>query len=190
MIFPYLFVCSSLFIFYCFTGGEGIQKECDAYVLTKNRQKKMYEGEIFCSSPGNLNCKMIAHAVGPVWQGGHNREEDYLSECIQASLERTDERKYQSIAIPALCTGTFGYPANKATKVIVEAIRDFLKETGRTTSIRQIYLCDVKNDSVDHFVAALEKFYDKATVAKQRGSSNVPLKNKRHGEIHSCIALL
>ena len=185
-----MFVCSSLFIFDCFTGGKGIQKECDDYVSRKNRQKQMYIGEVFCSSAGNLNCKMIAHAVGPVWQGGRNSEDEYLSECIQASLERTEDKRYQSIAIPALCTGVFGYPAIKATKVIVEAIRDFLKENGSTTYIRQIYLCDVKNDSVDHFVAALERFYNKANVTKQRGRSNVPLKNKRHGKIHSCIALL
>jgi hypothetical protein len=144
-------------------------------------------------------------------------------------LEKTEDKRYHSIAIPALCTGVFGYPAHKATKVIVEAIRDFLmpvyiqKEirplcydhfarlaqlheqsfynsssqenykilNGSTTCIRQIYLCDVKNDSVDHFVAALERFYNKANVTKQRGRSNVPLKNKRHhGKIHSCIALL
>jgi O-acetyl-ADP-ribose deacetylase (regulator of RNase III) len=92
------------------------------------------------------------------------------SECIQASLEKTEDKRYHSIAIPALCTGVFGYPANKATKVIVEAIRDFLKENGSTTCIRQIYLCDVKNDSVDHLVAALERFYNKANVTKQRHS--------------------
>jgi hypothetical protein len=49
--------------------------------------------------------------------------------------------------------------------------------------VMQIYLCDVKNDSVDHFVAALERFYNKANVTKQRGRSNVPLKNKHKAGI-------
>ncbi|XP_071169371.1 protein mono-ADP-ribosyltransferase PARP14-like [Mytilus edulis] len=145
-------------------GGYSIQKECDDYVRSKNKHKRMYEGEVFCSAPGNLNCKMIAHAVGPVWQNGRFSEGEYLSECIQASLEKTENKKYRSIAIPALCTGTFGYPANNATKVIVEAIRDYMEENGVSSSVRQIYLCDVKDDIVDHFVSALVRYFDKANI--------------------------
>ncbi|XP_052101663.1 protein mono-ADP-ribosyltransferase PARP14-like isoform X2 [Mytilus californianus] len=151
-------------------GGKSIQKECDDYVRSKSRARKLYEGEIFCSSPGNLNCKMIAHAVGPVWQNGRQSEDEYLSECIQASLEKTEDKKYRSIAIPALCTGVFGYPPNKATKVILEAIRDYLRENGATSPVRQIYLCDVKEDIVDHFVSALERYFDKANIKKQVGN--------------------
>ncbi|VDI82837.1 Ca-activated chloride channel homolog [Mytilus galloprovincialis] len=153
-------------------GGKSIQKECDNYVGSKNRARKMYEGEIFCSSPGQLNCKMIVHAVGPVWQNGCKQEDEYLSECIQTSLEKTEDEKYKSIAIPALCTGILGYPPNKATKVIVEAIRDYVRENGASSPIRQIYLCDVKEDIVDHFVSALERYFDKSNIKKQRGKSD------------------
>ncbi|CAG2225270.1 PARP10_14_15 [Mytilus edulis] len=86
------------------------------------------------------------------------------SVVLLASLEKTEDMKYRSIAIPALCTGIFGYPANKATKVIVEAIRDYMKENGVSSSVRQIYLCDVKEDIVDHFVSALGRYFDKANI--------------------------
>ncbi|XP_071169430.1 protein mono-ADP-ribosyltransferase PARP14-like [Mytilus edulis] len=165
-------------------GGKSIQKECDDYLRSKNRARKMYDGEIFCSAPGNLNCKMIVHAVVPFWQNGHSLEDEYLSECIRESLERMEDRKYRSIAIPALCTGCFGYPANKATKVIVEAIRDYMKENGASSSVHQIYLCDVKENIVDHFVSAVERFFDKANVKKQRGRSGFvssPPVRSRHG---------
>ncbi|VDI00521.1 Hypothetical predicted protein [Mytilus galloprovincialis] len=165
-------------------GGNSIQKECDDYLRAKNRARRMYEGEIFCSAPGNLNCKMIAHAVGPVWQNGRSSEDEYLSECIETSLEKTEDMKYRSIAIPALCTGIFGYPANKATKVIVETIRDYMKGNGASSSVRQIYLCDVKEDIVDHFLSAVERFFDKANVKKQRGRSGFvssPPVRSRHG---------
>ncbi|CAC5404074.1 PARP10_14_15 [Mytilus coruscus] len=137
-------------------GGKSIQKECDDYLRLKNRARKMYKGEIFCGSPGNLNCKMIVHAVGPVWQ--------------KASLEKTEDMKYGSIAIPALCTGIFGYPANKATEVIVEAICDYMKENGATSPVRQIYLCDVKDGIADHFVSALKRCFDKANIKMEVGN--------------------
>ncbi|CAG2243958.1 unnamed protein product [Mytilus edulis] len=123
-------------------GGKSIQKECDDYVSAKNRNKKMYEGEIFCSSPGKLNCKMISHAVGPVWQG-------------------------------ALCAGVFGYPVKKATKVIIESIRDYIRANGSDTAIQRIYVCDVKEDTVADFIFALERFYGADSVQKQRGRSGV-----------------
>lgn len=114
---------------------------------------------------------MISHAVGPVWQGGGHREEEYLGECIQASLEKTEDRKYKSIAFPALCAGVFGYPVKKATKVIIESIRDYIRENGRDTVIQRIYVCDVKEETVDDFISALERFFGPGSVQKQRGRS-------------------
>lgn len=145
----------------------------------------MYEGEIFCSGTGHLPCKMIAHAVGPVWQGGRHREDEYLDECIQSSLEKCDEKRYRSIAIPALSTGVFGYPVQKATKVIVEGIKEYLKENGKFTSVKDIYLCDLNVDTIENFVTALEKVYGKSDVHKQRGRGGQltsPGKRYRHGE--------
>jgi O-acetyl-ADP-ribose deacetylase (regulator of RNase III) len=60
-------------------------------------------------------------AVGPVWQGGGNQEEDHLYLCIESALKESENRNLSSIAIPALCTGIFGYPSKEATKVICEA---------------------------------------------------------------------
>lgn len=143
----------------------------------------MYEGEIFCSSPGKLNCKMISHAVGPVWQGGNHREEEFLGECIQASLEKTEDKKYKSIAFPALCAGVFGYPVKKATKVIIESIRDYIRANGSDTVIQRIYVCDVKEDTVADFISALERFYGADSVQKQRGRSGFVSspQRRRHG---------
>ncbi|VDH94340.1 Hypothetical predicted protein, partial [Mytilus galloprovincialis] len=151
-------------------GGKSIQKECDDYLRSKNRARKMYDGEIFCSAPGNLNCKMIVHAVVPFWQNGHSSEDEYLSDCIRESLERMEARKYRSIAIPALRNGVLGYPANKATEVIVGAIRDYMKDIGALSTVRQIYLCDVKEDIVDHFVSALGRYFDKADIKMEVGN--------------------
>lgn len=116
----------------------------------------MSVGSIFCSKPGRLRCKMISHAVGPTWQGGKNNEEDQLRDCVLKSLEATDKRSYTTIAIPAISTGVYGYPKDKATRVIVEAVNDYFK--GCTKSrIKTVYLCDVKDDTVKCFVACMKK---------------------------------
>lgn len=137
-------------------GGISIQHECDQY--TKHHGQ-LSEGEVFCSGPGSLHCKHIVHAVGPIWQGGRNKEEGQLYDCVTTSLEETDKRNLSSIAIPALCTGIFGYPASEATKVITESVRDYFKRP-HSSSIKTVFLCDIVTSTVDLFVKAANKFFN------------------------------
>ena len=141
------------FIF--FIGGNEIQKECTEHV---RRNGKLSEGEIFCSKPGTLSCKMIVHACGPTWKGGFNQESDHLTECVQSALEETDKHRFRSIAFPGLCTGIFGYPIKQATTVIVKAVRSYLKDK-KVSSIKEIILCDMKAETVKSFTEALQQAY-------------------------------
>ncbi|XP_062581102.1 protein mono-ADP-ribosyltransferase PARP14-like isoform X2 [Saccostrea cucullata] len=134
-------------------GGRSIQEECNDYVRKKGR---LMEGQVFLSSAGNLKCKGVVHAVGPVWQNGTNQEEEYLREAVFKSLEATSENRFTSIAFPALCTGVFGYPMREATRVIVVAVRDFFSENS-SSPVEAVYLCDVSQDTVEGFVRAMKK---------------------------------
>lgn len=148
-------------VFMNFTGGIEIQKECKEHV---QRNGKLTEGEIYCSKPGTLSCKMIVHACGPTWKGGTNQEKDRLIDCIQAALEETEKRGYRSIAVPALCTGIFGFPIKEATPVIVKAVKSFLKDK-KDSKIKEVFLCDVKTNTVQCFTEALQQAYkSKVTV--------------------------
>lgn len=138
-----------------FTGGIGIQKECTEHV---QRNGKLTEGEIYCSKPGTLSCKMIVHVCGPTWKGGTNQEKDCLMDCIQAALDETEKRGYRSIAVPALCTGIFGFPVEKATPVIVKVIKLYLKDR-EDSKIKVIFLCDIKTKTVHCFSEALQQAY-------------------------------
>ncbi|KAK3094887.1 hypothetical protein FSP39_007507 [Pinctada imbricata] len=148
-------------------GGDVIQEECDRQIKSDRR---LLEGEVFVSSPGSLRCKMIVHAVAPVWQNGRNNEEDYLREAVMKSMEEGSNRQLKSIAFPALSTGVFGYPARQATRVIVEALRDFFREC-QDSSVDMVYLCDVKEDNVDLFVDGLMKTFGPDTVTDKRTGS-------------------
>nr|XP_034317327.1 protein mono-ADP-ribosyltransferase PARP14 isoform X2 [Crassostrea gigas] len=137
-------------------GGIEIQKECTEHV---QKNGKLTEGEIYCSKSGTLSCKMIVHACGPTWKGGQNQEKDCLMDCIQAALEETEKRGYRSIAVPALCTGIFGFPIKEATPVIVKAVKSFLKDK-KDSKIKEIFLCDVKTNTVQCFSEALQQVYN------------------------------
>ena len=146
--------------YFFYLGGREIQNECSDYV---RRSGRLMEGQVFLSAAGNLKCKGVIHAVGPVWQNGTNQEEEYLREAVFKSLEVTSGRRFTSIAFPALCTGVFGYPTDEATRVIVVAVRDFFKENSGS-SVEAVYLCDVKAENVHGFVNGMKRELKNVTV--------------------------
>jgi O-acetyl-ADP-ribose deacetylase (regulator of RNase III) len=79
-------------------------------------------------TPGfHLPARFVIHAVGPVWQGGHNGEAALLASAYRRSLEISAGASLQSIAFPAISTGIYGYPLDLATRVAVETVRGFLQ---------------------------------------------------------------
>jgi O-acetyl-ADP-ribose deacetylase (regulator of RNase III) len=72
------------------------------------------------ATPGfGLPARHIVHAVGPVWAGGDQGEPEALAAAYRRSLEVADGLGARSIAFPAISTGVFGYPLDRATRVAV-----------------------------------------------------------------------
>lgn len=69
-----------------------------------------------------LKARHIIHAVGPVWHGGGAGEAALLADCYRASLWLLREVGGRSIAFPAISTGIFGYPADRATRIAVATV--------------------------------------------------------------------
>lgn len=75
-------------------------------------------------SPGfQLPAKAIIHTVGPVWQGGAEREAALLSSCYRRCLDIAAAQSYQTLAFPAISCGVYGYPHQQACRVAVQALR-------------------------------------------------------------------
>jgi O-acetyl-ADP-ribose deacetylase len=74
-----------------------------------------------------LPARHVIHAVGPVWEGGHKREEELLASCYRESLRLAVEHGVKSIAFPAISCGAYRFPLPRAARIAVETIREELK---------------------------------------------------------------
>ena len=85
-------------------------------------------GEARITKGYKLPAKFVIHTVGPVWRGGRTNEPELLRRCYLKSLEVALENGVRSIAFPAISTGAYGYPVERAAEVAVTAVRQFLDE--------------------------------------------------------------
>ncbi len=85
-------------------------------------------GEAVITSAGNLFAKYIIHTVGPVWTGGNIGEPKLLESCHRECLQLAVKNGIQSIAFPAISTGTFRYPLEKAAPIALTAVKGFVEE--------------------------------------------------------------
>ena len=95
-------------------------------------------GSAVASGPGELPCRLLIHAVGPIWHGGGQGEPEQLRGAYRKSLELATEHSCESVAFPALSTGAYGYPKSQAANVTLAAILDFLAEHAAPAVVRLV----------------------------------------------------
>ncbi|KAL4231447.1 Poly (ADP-ribose) polymerase [Mactra antiquata] len=132
-------------------GGKAIVKECEK-VIKKNG--RLNYGEVFVSGGGKLSCEYVAHAAGPCWNGGNEKEEFLLRTTVINCLKAATDRKMKTIAIPALCTGIFNYPVDMACSTIVTSVIDYIQKT--STDLTEVIFCDINGRTVNGFITALQ----------------------------------
>jgi len=76
----------------------------------------------------NLPARWVIHTVGPVWQGGDQGEDQLLASCYRNSLALASSRGIKTVAIPAISTGVYGFPRDRAARIAVATVRDFLEQ--------------------------------------------------------------
>lgn len=78
-------------------------------------------------TPGfRLPAKYIIHTVGPVWHGGNHQEESLLADCYRNSLRLALKHHIKTMAFPAISTGAYRFPPEKATRIAVATVKNFL----------------------------------------------------------------
>ena len=84
-------------------------------------------GSAVISGAGELPAKYVIHAVGPIWRGGEQGEAERLASAYRRSLELAFEHGCESVALPALSAGAYGYPLGEACRVALREAFDFLQ---------------------------------------------------------------
>ena len=130
-------------------GGDVIQQESDAWIRQHGPVSHAHPA---WTSGGLLPAKYIIHAVGPVW--GDGNEDNKLSDAVTGSLHVADELKCESLAMPAISTGIFGFPKDRAAGIIFSAIEKFFENNPSNLNVVKILLLD--QSSVDVFINVWE----------------------------------
>ena len=80
-------------------------------------------GEAKATKGYKLSAARVIHTVGPVWRGGSSNEDELLASCYRRTLELADKLEVKSIAFPAISTGIYGFPKQRAAEIAVTEIR-------------------------------------------------------------------
>jgi O-acetyl-ADP-ribose deacetylase (regulator of RNase III) len=128
-------------------GGPAIQKESDDWIRKHGSVTHTHPA---WTSGGHLPAKRVIHAVGPVWINGRDDEDLKLEQAVTGSLRAADELKCETIAFPAISTGIFGFPKDRAAGIILSAIEMYF--AGNESDITVVKLVLFDQDTVDVFV--------------------------------------
>ena len=127
-------------------GGPTIQKESDDWI---RQHGPIPHSHPAWTSGGLLPAKYVIHTVGPVWGGGD--EDNKLESAVTGSLRVADELKLTSIAMPAISTGIYGFPKERAAKIIFSAIEKYFAENP-SSRLKIVKLVLFDQATVDEFI--------------------------------------
>jgi O-acetyl-ADP-ribose deacetylase (regulator of RNase III) len=111
--------------------GPQLLQECRAIGGCNTGDAKITRGY-------RLKALHVIHAVGPVWHGGSDGEAELLASCYRRSLELAAEHTLESIALPSISTGVYGFPIDLAAPIAVATVREAV--AGATT-LREVTFC-------------------------------------------------
>ena len=115
-------------------GGGGVDEAIhkaagpQLYDFFKQMNKMWKAGDVELSPGFNAKARFILHAVGPIWNGGNNGEQEQLKRCYVGCLEKAAEVWSRSISFCCISTGIFGYPLDAATRIALTTVREWLDE--------------------------------------------------------------
>jgi O-acetyl-ADP-ribose deacetylase (regulator of RNase III) len=111
--------------------GPGLAQECGAL-------GRCPTGDVRLTGGHRLPARFVVHAVGPVWGGGGNGEDEALASCYRRAIEVAVAAGARSIAFPAISTGIYGFPLERATRIAIVEARAGLR---RHPGLERLVLC-------------------------------------------------
>jgi O-acetyl-ADP-ribose deacetylase (regulator of RNase III) len=126
-------------------GGPSILAECRELGGCRT-------GEVKSTGAGRLRARHVLHAVGPVWRGGGESEEEQLASCHVRAIELAAKLGDRTVALPAISTGAYGYPVERAAPVAIRATQEALRAHPAVELARFVFR---DRATLEHYEAAL-----------------------------------
>jgi len=128
-------------------GGSIIQQE-------SNRFGFVPTGNAVITSGGMLKAKYVIHAVGP--RMGEGDEDMKLKRAVQQTILLASERGLQSISMPAISSGIFGFPKDRCAAILVGEAAEFFR-SNKSSSLNVIEFCIFDEETLAHFRLEFDK---------------------------------
>lgn len=130
-------------------GGWVIQEESDRYV---REHGPVPVGGVAVTGAGRLRAKYVIHAVGPRY--GDPQGDEKLASAIRNSLLKAEELGLESIAMPAISTGVFGYPYERCARIMAKVLREL---TPNVKSLKRVVVCLYGREAYETFKRVFEE---------------------------------
>jgi len=121
--------------------GPGLRTECATLGGCDTGSAKITGGH-------RLKARHIIHAVGPVWNGGGHDEDALLAGCYRTALDLARGHRLGSLAFPAISTGVYGFPADRAARIAVGTVA--AEVAARAGGLAQVIFCCFSDTSAEH----------------------------------------
>lgn len=132
--------------------GAELLAECKTLGGCKTGEAKITKGY-------KLKAKYVIHTAGPIWRGGKWNEDQLLKSCYENSLQLARENGVKTIAFPSISTGVYCFPVERAAKIAVKTICDFLKTD---TFFQQVLMVCFDEDTKEIYLNALKEYSRKS----------------------------
>lgn len=127
--------------------GPQLLEECRTLKGCRTGEAKVTHGY-------KLPARHVIHTVGPVWSGGDHGEDELLARCYRNSLALLEDHELRSIAFPAISTGAYGFPVDRAASIALAEIKLFLE---RNTTVERVVLVCFDAAAHDAHCTALQQ---------------------------------
>ncbi|GLD64726.1 uncharacterized protein AKAME5_001625300, partial [Lates japonicus] len=148
-------------------GGPEVQRESNDLVKYTG---KIHTGDVVVTTGGNLKCKKLLHAVGPVAGKAGGKEKLFLEKTVTSALKLSEIMEFKSIAMPCISSGVFGVPVTVCSEAIVTSVKEFGSEGGR--SLSRIILIDNREEVVRAMQEACDRLLQGISPRNSMPSGN------------------
>jgi O-acetyl-ADP-ribose deacetylase (regulator of RNase III) len=133
-------------------GGPDIARECDRI---REEQGGCPTGHAVMTRAGLLKAKVVIHAVGPEYKDGGTQDATMLASAYEESLKLAENAGLRSISFPSISTGAYRYPVDKAARIALKTLLEYIKNGTKLELIRIVLFDRPTFDAYARTLAAL-----------------------------------